>query len=103
VAYPLNGLANLYRDQGKYEQAQSLYQRAFTIRQHRLGPEHPNTAESLHDMACFYHVQGQTAEALSLYQQALVLRERVLGPNHPETVKTRTAYADLLQETGDVD
>jgi len=43
TAKSLNNLAALYKAQGKYEQAELLYQRALAIREQVLGPEHPNT------------------------------------------------------------
>jgi len=43
TATSLNNLAELYHSQGKYEQAEPLYQRALAIREQALGPNHPNT------------------------------------------------------------
>jgi len=43
VARSLNNLAELYRAQGKYEQAEPLYRCAIAIYEERLGEEHPNT------------------------------------------------------------
>ena len=40
--------------QGKYEQAESLYERALAIREQQLGPEHPDTATSLNNLAVLY-------------------------------------------------
>ncbi len=41
----LNNLAELYRKQGKYEQAQPLSLRALHIREHSLGPDHHLTQQ----------------------------------------------------------
>ncbi len=100
VAFPLNGLATLYREQGQYEQAEPLYQRALTIRQQQRGTRHPETAESLHDFARFHELRNQSGQALTLYQQALAIREQRLGPQHPHTLDTRTRYAHLLRACG---
>jgi tetratricopeptide (TPR) repeat protein len=86
-------LAELYQQQGKYEQAKALYQRALSIREQHLGPEHPDTASSLHGLAELYQQQGKYEQAKALYQRALHIREQCLGPDHPETEKTRLAYA----------
>jgi tetratricopeptide (TPR) repeat protein len=43
VAQSLNNLAGLYESQGKYEEAEPLYQRAITIFLEKLGENHPNT------------------------------------------------------------
>jgi tetratricopeptide (TPR) repeat protein len=99
VAYPLTGLANVYREQGRYEQAEPLYQRALAIRRKHLGPQHPDVAETLHYFAHFYELQQQTTEALSFYLQALTIREQTLGVDHPQTIITRTNYTRLLKDT----
>ncbi len=43
VAQSLNNLALLYKSQGKYEQAEPLFQRAVAIMERALGLDHPNT------------------------------------------------------------
>ncbi len=45
VASPLNNLANLYFEQGKYSEAEPLYQRALAIWEQSLGPDHSLTRQ----------------------------------------------------------
>jgi tetratricopeptide (TPR) repeat protein len=97
VVYPLNGLANLYVEQGKYAQAEPLYQRALHIREQSLGPEHLETAESLHDLATFQERQGNRQEALSLSQRAFAIRKQALGPGHPKTAAAHEHLTSLRQ------
>ena len=49
----------LYRAQGRYGEAEPLYQRALKIREKVLGPEHPDVAHSLNNLAALYHAQGR--------------------------------------------
>lgn len=42
-ATDLNNLAGLYESQGRYAEAEPLYQQALTIMLNALGAEHPNT------------------------------------------------------------
>ena len=63
----LNGLANLYTQQGRYEEAEPLYQQALRIREQSLEPEHSKTADILHAFAGFRQAQGQTREAAFMY------------------------------------
>ena len=79
TAMSLNNLAGLYRNQGKYAEAEPLYERALSIRERQLGGEHPDTATSLNDLAGLYRSQGKYAEAEALYKRALSIRERQLG------------------------
>jgi tetratricopeptide (TPR) repeat protein len=43
TAQSLNNLANLYKDQGRYEQAEPLFKRALTICEQQLGSQNPAT------------------------------------------------------------
>ena len=47
----LNNLAGLYRTQGRYAEAESLYQRALVILEKALGLEHPHVAQALENYA----------------------------------------------------
>jgi ATP/maltotriose-dependent transcriptional regulator MalT len=93
-------LASLYRLQGQYEQAKSLYQRALTIREQVLGPEHPYTASTLDNLALVSHAQHEFSEAEALHQRALAIREQVLGPSHPDTANSLTNLAWLYHVQG---
>ncbi|MEA5599318.1 tetratricopeptide repeat protein, partial [Rivularia sp. UHCC 0363] len=63
LANGLNNLAELYRAQGRYSEAEPLYLDALTIRRSQLGAEHPSTATSLNNLAGLYKSQGRYAEA----------------------------------------
>ncbi len=47
----LNNLASLYRNLGRYAEAEPLYQHALGIREQALGPAHPDVATSLNYLA----------------------------------------------------
>jgi hypothetical protein len=65
-----------------------------------LGPEHPETAEIIHDLARFWEVQGNSEEASIRYARALAVREQALGTHHPKTTETRTRLISLLHALG---
>ena len=96
----LNNLALLYRNQGKYEQAEPLYQRALAIRERVLGAEHPDTARSLNNLALLYRNQGKDEQAEPLYQRALAIRERVLGAEHPDTARVSITWPSSTATRG---
>ena len=83
VTETLNGLAILYRSQGKYQQAEPLFQQVLHLREQALGSEHPLVAEALHGLAILYAEQARYEEAEPLLKRALHLRERSLGAEHP--------------------
>ena len=70
---------------GDYAKAEPLFQEALRIRQKFLGPEHPETATSLHNLGELYKAMGEYAKAEPLLQEALRIRQKFLGPEHPET------------------
>jgi tetratricopeptide (TPR) repeat protein len=52
-ATSLNNLAEIYRAQGKYDDAEQLFKRALAIQEKAFGPDHPDThavSDNLHAM-----------------------------------------------------
>ena len=99
VARTLNNLGALYVDMGDREQALEHYQRSLLIKevptslsrlmptrplspnrvafflQQKLGADHPEVANTLHNMAAVYEDRHEYVDALELYQRALKIRE----------------------------
>ena len=68
TAESLQGLADLYRDWGKYEEAASLYRHSLTIREKMLGWESPlllKTRQSYTAMLQSIESEAARAEMLS--------------------------------------
>ena len=74
VATSLNNLAELYRTQGQYAQAEPLYKRSLAIVEKALGPNHPNVATSLENLAVLYRVTKREAQASELEKRAKRIR-----------------------------
>ncbi len=66
VASSLNNLAELYRAQGLYDQAEPLYKRALAIGEKVLGPDHPNTLTILRNYVNLLSVTNRVTEAKAL-------------------------------------
>ncbi len=69
VAASLNNLAGLYQDQGRYNEAEPLYQQSLAIRKQQLGKNHPSVAQSLYNLAFLYYFQEDTMK-LNPHQQS---------------------------------
>ena len=80
----LNNLADLYRAQGRYTDAEPLYKRSLAIREKALVPIIPNVAKSLNNLASLYEAQGRYADAEPLYKRSLAIWEKAFGPDHPD-------------------
>ena len=100
MAVSLNNLAYLYRDQGKYAEAEPLFQRSLAIVEKVLGPENPGLAASLNNLASLYRDQGKYAEAEPLLQRSLAIREKVLGPEHPDVATGLDNLAEFYLDQG---
>ena len=63
---------NYLEQSAQYAQAEPLYQGALAICEKMLGPEHPSTATTLHELAVLYGDQGKYEEAEPLFHCAHV-------------------------------
>ena len=100
TAQTIYNLALLYQNQGQFEEAESLYQRALAIDEKVYGQDHLEVATDLSSLANHYRDQGRYEEAEPLYQRALAIREKTLGPEHPDTISVREDYTALLEKMG---
>jgi tetratricopeptide (TPR) repeat protein len=96
----LNDTAVYLDNQGRYPEAEPLYEQALAIREQQLGPEHPHTADSLNNLAGLYHAQGKYEQAEPLLRRALAIYEQRLGAKHPATRTIQSNYDKLLRAMG---
>ena len=73
MALSLDHLADLYRAQGRYDEAEPLYRRALKISEKALGPEHPQVglilegyAHLLLNKRCFREAKEVGKRAISI-------------------------------------
>jgi tetratricopeptide (TPR) repeat protein len=98
VAASLNNLANLYKSQGRYTEAEPLYLEALDLTKRLLGDNHPDVAQSLNNLAYLYQSQGRYTEAEPLYLEAIKIATQVLGKNHPHTQTIMENYKTMLSQ-----
>jgi CHAT domain-containing protein/Tfp pilus assembly protein PilF len=87
--------------QGKYDEALPLAQRALSIQEKALGPEHPAVAGSCIGMALLCKAKGDYARAALFYERALPIQVKVLGPDHPAVAGSLNDLAALYKTKGD--
>jgi len=100
MATVLSNLAELYREQGKYAQAEPLHQQSLAIREKALGKDHPDFAGSLNNLALLHQELGNYVAAEPLYQQSLVIWEATLGKSHPDVAIGLNNLAGLYYAQG---
>ena len=71
LAARLNDQAELFKEQGRYAEAEPLYRQALAICAKTRGLDHPSVALGLTDLAELYGLQGRYAEAEPLCKRAL--------------------------------
>jgi tetratricopeptide (TPR) repeat protein len=62
-----------------------------------MGPEHPDTLNTMHSVAEIQALLGKYAESEELFLKTLEVRRRVLGPEHPFTLNTLAALVHMYQ------
>ena len=86
--------------QGKYNEAIYLAEKALVIREKVLGQEHLSVATSLNYLAILYRLQGNYDKAEPLYVRALAISEKVLDQEHPSVAISLDNLALLYQSQG---
>jgi hypothetical protein len=64
------------------------------IQEQVLGPEHPDTLNSMHNLAYTWHSQQRIHNAISLMEKCVRLRNKVLGSSHPHTTTSCRSLRD---------
>jgi len=93
-------LASLLEDQGMYEQAQLMHQRALEGAEKALGPDAYSTSKCLDNLALVLLKQGKYEQAEQMNRRALKTKEKVLGPDHPDTLTSVHNLAQVIQSQG---
>ncbi|CAM9244996.1 unnamed protein product, partial [Ectocarpus sp. 12 AP-2014] len=100
VARSYSSVGSLFNIQGKYAEAEALYERSQAIHEKVSGPEHPDVATSLTNRASSLEGQGKYEDTEPLYRRSLAIREKVLGPEHPGVATVLNNRALLLEKQG---
>ncbi|CAF0763541.1 unnamed protein product [Adineta steineri] len=77
-------LGMLKRNQGKYQEALTLYEKSLAIKQNTLPPNHPDLAKSYNNIGLVHSNIGNYPKALSYYEKTLEIDQQSLPLNHPD-------------------
>jgi tetratricopeptide (TPR) repeat protein len=86
--------------QGKYAQAQPLYEKALEITRRLLSDDHPQTAAGYNNVAYNLRAQRKYAQAQPLSEKALEIQRRLLSDEHPDTATSYNNVAYNLKVQG---
>ncbi|KAJ1338605.1 nephrocystin-3 [Microdochium nivale] len=93
-------LARLYADQGRFREAETMYNRALQGKEKVWGAEHMSTLDTVHNFATLYANQGRLQKAEAMYNRALEGFEKAWGPEHTSTLETVNGLAILYANQG---
>jgi len=93
-------LASLYTEEGRYADAELLFQRVLAVYEKVLGADHPRVEHVLNGLVGLYEQQGRYAEAEPLCKRALAIREKRLGPENFFSVAALNDLAWLYLQEG---
>jgi serine/threonine protein kinase/tetratricopeptide (TPR) repeat protein len=83
------------------EESEPLAKETWEARARVLGPEDPDTLDSLDTYAIAVHLAGRKREALDLNRRCLEARIRTLGREHEQTLISMNNVANQMGELGD--
>lgn len=100
TATSLNAWAKQAENQGKYVEAERLYQRALALQERLLGANHSDVLVSLNKLARVYEAQHKYQEAENLFRHILELRMQQFGMMHPDTLQSLDNLAEICIKQG---
>ncbi len=96
LATSLRNTGELYTRLAKYDEADSLLQRALSINEKAPGPEDRETARTVYALARLSEERENKDKAEPLYRRSLAIREKVLGKEDPEVAQSLSGLARVL-------
>ncbi|THZ70582.1 TPR-like protein [Aureobasidium pullulans] len=93
-------LAYIFRYQGRYGEAEKMYERALAGKEILLGPDHTSTLDTIFNSGIAYLTQDRLAAAEGMLRRALVGQERASGPEHISTLATVRGLGNVYQAQG---
>ncbi len=103
IARTLKDLARAVADDGDFNAAVPMMQRAVAMQRQLRGNEpHPDLAEVLNDMGLLLYERGDSEGAEKYYRESLTMNQRLLGDKHPVIANGLENVAMALSDKGDV-
>ncbi|MFG1704818.1 FxSxx-COOH system tetratricopeptide repeat protein [Nonomuraea sp. M3C6] len=98
-----NGLAQVLRLCGAYEEACDLGEEVYAYGLRELTSEHPIVLKTAKDLSIARRCAGDITASLELAKETFIRLERLFGRDNPDTMATAIALANSLREAGSLD
>ena len=99
----LDTLGLSYVGLGLYPEAERALKKARSVREAALGPNHPETFQSMNNLGFMYSSAGKFDLALPLLEETLNRCRASLTPEHPGTLSCMNNLAAVYQKVGKLD
>ncbi|GAB7328586.1 hypothetical protein MBLNU13_g00533t2 [Cladosporium sp. NU13] len=93
-------LGNVWRQEGRFEEAGQLQTKLMELRRVELGEEHLDTLNAMADLGLTCSQQGLWERARNLDSQVIEIRKKVLGEEHPDTLTAMHHLSITLSKQG---
>jgi tetratricopeptide (TPR) repeat protein len=80
--------ATLYEQAGKIRPPLPVLEETLKVRKAKLGPDHPQTLQSMGQLAVGYWQEKRLDRSIPLFEETLRRQEAKLGRDHPDTLLT---------------
>ncbi|MEM9806930.1 MAG: tetratricopeptide repeat protein [Cyanobacteria bacterium P01_D01_bin.56] len=94
----LNQAAFFFDEQGRYNEAEQLYQESLRFRKQMFGDESLEVTLIFNNLAAMYDKQGRLSESEELYKEALRIRKHLLGDEHTDVAVSCNNLATLYDK-----
>ena len=101
VAAARNNLAELYRLQRRWDEAERLYEDAARALERHFGPSHPAAATAVHNLGGCKLARGDFRGAYAAYAAAAKKKADALGTSHPDYAQTLFHMAEAKRAGGE--
>lgn len=82
ITLTTNELGELYREQGQFAKAESLYKQSYQLKEQARGADHPSLLNETLKLALLYKDWGRYKEAEKLLKRTLQIMEQYFGPQN---------------------
>ncbi|KAF2015045.1 TPR-like protein [Aaosphaeria arxii CBS 175.79] len=98
--YVWNTIADMYFDEGRWNEAEKIHVEAVETCRNELGVNHLATISSMNNLGLIYRKQGRWKEAEELLREVVEARNNKVGINHTGTLPSMSNLAAVFREQG---
>jgi tetratricopeptide (TPR) repeat protein len=99
----LHRFGSTFKNQGRFNEAEKMYQRALQGYEKAWGLEHTSTLNTVNNLGILYKNLGRLDEAETMYQRALQGFGKAWGLEHTSTLDTVNNLGVLYEDLGRLD